>query len=87
MPVEQRVIAVMTKELGQLHMSRSVGEISTETELAADLTVNLLDRLCICVALDEEFGIEIRDSAMDCWDTVGDVVTTVEALAECMEPA
>ena len=39
-----------------------------------------LDRLCVAVALEEEFLIEIPDRALEAWETVQDIINTVGEL-------
>lgn len=81
-PFTDLVIAVIAAELGVQHMAASrVDDISADHLLDADLNCNSLDRVCICVALDEAFGIEILDDHVEKWTTVQSVIETVELLS------
>jgi len=41
--------------------------------------------VCVTCALDEEFGIELPDDAIEGWRTVADVISTVGAAVEAAE--
>lgn len=56
--------------------------VTDEQNLVADLALDSLDRVDLTVTLEQEFDIKIDDAALEGWQTVGDVVKTVETLAD-----
>ena len=56
--------------------------VTDEQNLVADLALDSLDRVDLTVTLEQEFNIDISDAALEEWQTVGDVVKTVEALVD-----
>ena len=56
--------------------------VTDDQNLVADLALDSLDRVDLTVTLEQEFDIKIDDAALEGWQTVGDVVKTVEALAD-----
>jgi len=56
--------------------------VTDEQNLVADLALDSLDRVDLTVTLEQEFNIDISDAALEGWQTVGDVVKTVETLAD-----
>lgn len=54
--------------------------IGAKARLKADLEIDAIDRQCIACAIDEAFGIEIPDDAVDAWITVADVTATADRL-------
>ena len=56
--------------------------VTDEQNLVADLALDSLDRVDLTVTLEQEFNIDISDAALEEWQTVGDVVKTVEELVD-----
>ena len=56
--------------------------VTDEQNLVADLALDSLDRVDLTFTLEQEFNIDISDAALEEWQTVGDVVKTVEALVD-----
>lgn len=56
------------------------GGLSDDLRLDDDLGYDSLGIMEVVVDLEEEFGIEIADDAMEVWRTVGDVIKTVQGL-------
>ena len=56
--------------------------VTDEQNLVADLALDSLDRVDLTVTLKQEFNIDISDAALEEWQTVGDVVKTVEELVD-----
>lgn len=54
-------------------------EIVETASLIDDLGCDSLDRVEITMALEEEFGIQLDDEAVERFRTVGDIVRAVEA--------
>ena len=52
--------------------------VTDDQNLVADLALDSLDRVDLTVTLEQEFDIKIDDAALEEWQTVGDVVKTVE---------
>lgn len=57
------------------------GGLTDDLRLDDDLGYDSLGVMEVVVDLEEEFGIEIADDAMEAWRTVGDVIKTVQGLA------
>ncbi|WP_298702538.1 acyl carrier protein [uncultured Brevundimonas sp.] len=56
------------------------GGLTDDLRLDDDLGYDSLGVMEVVVDLEEEFGIEITDDAMEAWRTVGDVIKTVQRL-------
>lgn len=56
------------------------GGLTDDLRLDDDLGYDSLGVMEVVVDLEEEFGIEIADDAMEAWRTVGDVIKTVQGL-------
>ena len=56
--------------------------VTDEQNLVADLALDSLDRVDLTVTLEQEFDIKIDDEDTTSWQTVGDVVKTVEKLVD-----
>ena len=54
--------------------------VTDDQNLVADLALDSLDRVDLTVTLEQEFNID--DAALEEWQTVGDVVKTVEKLVD-----
>ncbi|MDR3364390.1 MAG: acyl carrier protein [Clostridiales Family XIII bacterium] len=55
------------------------GKITSETSLMKDLEADSLDAVEIIMGIEEEFDIEISDSAAEGFENVGDIVKYVES--------
>lgn len=71
--MKEKVIGILTDIT-----ERELGEITEDTELAADLGLNSLDVMEAVVAFEEEFQIEIPDEAIAEMATVGDIVRYIK---------
>ena len=60
-------------------MSISAEEVAPEKTMK-DLNVDSLDMLDIVTSLEDHYGIEIPDDALDCIKTVGDAVNYLDKL-------
>ena len=54
--------------------------VTDDQNLVADLALDSLDRVDLTVTLEREFDIKIDDAALEEWQTVGDVVKSMETL-------
>lgn len=54
-------------------------EFDAGSHLALDLGLDSLDRMELVMALEDRLDLEIPDGAHERWETVGDVIDTVEA--------
>ena len=54
-------------------------EITLEAELASDLGINSIELADMVMLCEDKFGIEIQDSDIHKFVTVGDVVAYLEA--------
>lgn len=50
-----------------------------DASLFNDLGADSLERIALVMELEEEFGVEINDDAIETFDTVGDVIRFLEA--------
>lgn len=69
--VEQRVIKIVTEQLG-------VQDVSPDSTYIDDLGADSLDTVELVMALEEEFNIEIPDEASQQIRTVGDTIAYIE---------
>jgi acyl carrier protein len=74
-PLPTRVLAIVKRELAAAHLFTEPAEITPES----DLSLDPLDRLCIAVALEEEFGIELSDGEVEAWESAGGIIASVRA--------
>lgn len=74
--------ALIAQTLAAMHPIRELPEVTPDSDLAADLGCDEIDRLCIMCAIDEAYGIELPDAAIAGWQTVRDVAASVEAMGE-----
>lgn len=79
-PLETRVATLIAKELGEQHLAANRITAIDPGLLLDDLGVNSIDRVCVAVDLDEDFGIELPDEDVSGWATVADVVASVAKL-------
>lgn len=59
-------------------MDKDIVEITENMELVADLGLSSLDVMDAVLASEEEFGVEIPDSVIMEFRTVGDIVRYLE---------
>ncbi|MDX1501884.1 MAG: acyl carrier protein [Thermoanaerobaculia bacterium] len=74
-PRHQAALEVVAEVSG-----RPVGELTSETELVADLGVDSAKALTMLVELEDRLGIEIDDEEVTELSTVGDVLRAIEKL-------
>lgn len=53
-------------------------DISLESNIAEDLGADSLDIVDILMSIEDEFGVEVPDEAVEKVKTVGDIVTYLE---------
>lgn len=70
--IEQRVIRCISRSTGI-----PVSEITADSHLEGDLVLDSLDRLSVVMDVEEEFGVELADDALES-------VTTVRGLVELL---
>jgi acyl carrier protein len=73
MPLQQRVIEVVTKSLGGAESKR----VGPSASLTRDLRADALDKIEIILALEDAFDINISDLDAERVDTVRDAVDCV----------
>ena len=56
-----------------------VGAIEPDTLLTDDLGADSLDLIDIVMSLEDEFGREVPDEALEGFETVGDLVDYIES--------
>lgn len=70
--IEQRVIRCISRSTGI-----PVSEITADSRLEGDLDLDSLDRLSVVMDVEDEFGVELADDALES-------VTTVRGLVELL---
>lgn len=70
--IEQRVIRCISRSTGI-----PVSEITADSHLEGDLDLDSLDRLSVVMDVEDEFGVELADDALES-------VTTVRGLVELL---
>lgn len=56
--------------------------VTDDQHLVNDLALDSLDRVDLSLTLEQEFDIKLDDEDTASWQTVGDVVKTVERLVD-----
>ena len=57
-------------------------QITNETSLLTDIAINSLDYVKVIMDIEDEFDIEVPESAIGEINTVGELVTFIEDLVE-----
>ena len=73
MNIQEKVISIISDEL-----SVKIEDVKLDSELIQDLEIDELDSIELCMALEEEFGIEIPDEDIEEFKTVKDIVEYVK---------
>lgn len=73
MDIQEKVISIISDEL-----SVKIEDVKLDSELIQDLEIDELDSIELCMALEEEFGIEIPDEDIEEFKTVKDIVEYVK---------
>ena len=68
------------KELLVTELQINEKDITPEAELSNDLNINSIDLADLAMLCEEKFGVEISDSDLNKFVTVGDVVNYLESL-------
>ena len=77
--IPDRVRKVIAEHLGRYERGGIVPlEFEWEDGLRNDLGADSLDEVELCMALEDEFNIEITDDEAVCWKTPGDMLRTIE---------
>ncbi len=74
MPFEQ-VREIICK---QLELEES--DVTMETNIRDDLGADSLDLVDLAISLEDEFEVEVPDSILEKFETVGDIVKFIEEL-------
>ena len=72
--IEQRIKDIIIEQLGV-----TADQVTPEAKFIEDLGADSLDTVELVMALEEEFGLEIPDDEAEKLQSVGDVITHVEA--------
>jgi acyl carrier protein len=70
------------KEIITMYAAVDPEEITLETNLRTDLALNSLILMNMIVEVEDTFGIEVPESDIMTFDTVGDVVAYLENVVE-----
>ena len=67
--MEEKVYAIISE-----HFKKERAELSSETDLAADLKADSLDLVELIMAFEDAFDLEISDETALAVKTIGDIV-------------
>lgn len=72
--IEQRVIRCISRFTGT-----PVSEITADSRLEGDLDLDSLDRQSVVMDIEDEFGVELPDDALENVETVHELVAMLAA--------
>lgn len=72
--IEQRVIRCISRPTGI-----PVSEITADSHLEGDLDLDSLDRLSVVMDVEDEFGVELPDDALENVETVHELAALLTA--------
>lgn len=72
--IEQQVIRCISRSTGI-----PVSEITADSRLEGDLNLDSLDRLSVAMDVEDEFGVELPDEALEIVETVRELVALLVA--------
>lgn len=70
---------IITRTLALTKEHLAVKEIELTSKLVDDLNADSLDIVELCMATESEFEVEIMDEEYEKWDTVQDMVNTINS--------
>ena len=71
--IRAKIKSIVTEGLGV-----SEDQVTDDAQFSQDLGADSLDQVELVMALEEEFGAEIRDEDADSLNTVGDAINYIE---------
>lgn len=71
----EKVVEIITEQLGVENADRITGT----TSLMDDLEADSLDAVEIVMSIEDEFGIEIPDEDAEGFKSIGDIVNYIDA--------
>ena len=72
-------VAAKVRNLIAEHLGVEAKRVSDDARFLKDLGADWLDRLELVIVIEDRFGIEIADDAVDRMQAVGDLIRFVEA--------
>ena len=72
--IRAKIMNIVTEGLGV-----SEDQVTDDAQFSQDLGADSLDQVELVMALEEEFGAEIRDEDADKLNTVGDAIAYIES--------
>ena len=72
--IRAKIKSIVTENLGV-----SEDQVTDDAQFSQDLGADSLDQVELVMALEEEFGAEIRDEDADKLNTVGDAIAYIES--------
>ncbi|MBQ9754219.1 MAG: acyl carrier protein [Lentisphaeria bacterium] len=72
--IRAKIKSIVTEGLGV-----SEDQVTDDAQFSQDLGADSLDQVELVMALEEEFGAEIRDEDADKLNTVGDAIAYIES--------
>jgi acyl carrier protein len=77
--MKQKIKTIIFDHLLRPRGISNADDIEDNHNLHDDLSADSLDMVELCMAVEEEFEIDITDEQMQVWETVSDIYKTVEA--------
>jgi len=78
-PAVNEDVAMKVRNVIADHLGVDAKRVSDETQFLKDLGVDWLDRLELVIVIEDQFGIEIADDALDRIEVVGDLIRCIRA--------
>ena len=74
--IEHRVIRCISRSTGT-----PVSEITADSRLEGDLNLDSLDRLSVAMDVEDEFGVDLPDEALESVATVRELVALLDEVS------
>lgn len=75
------VLTIIRDTLAHRYFLQPVPEITADTQFA-DLAIDSLDRVTLCMALEEQLGVHVTDAEAQDWTSVSDILRSVTTQGE-----
>lgn len=70
-------IQTRIKKLASEHLGVDIDKVTPEASIMDDLGADSLDQIELCMAIEEEFEIDVPDARAEGWKTIGDAINGV----------
>lgn len=71
------ILTIIRNTLAHRYYLRPEPEITAQTQFA-DLVIDSLDRVTLCMAIEEQLGVHVTDDEAKDWTSVSDILRAVE---------